>query len=87
MLTSIQTQLLQPARRLRFYSQSVAQAVAVQPTATAKPVHHSYFVRRNKNGNMPVYTDIRMRNKYLTLIRNVEGNVDVSSPACSIPTR
>ena len=42
-------------------------------------VQHPYFVSRNTRGSLPVYTDIRNSNKYLTLIRNVEGNVDVSA--------
>jgi len=35
-----------------------------------------YFVPRNTRGSLPVYTDIRNSNRYLTLIRNVEGSAD-----------
>ena len=48
------------------------------PTPTLKHVQRAYFVRRNSNGNLPVYTDIRNGGtRYLVLIRNVEGSVDV----------
>ncbi|KAH8107145.1 mitochondrial large subunit ribosomal protein-domain-containing protein [Cristinia sonorae] len=52
----------------------------VRAYSTAPPQHaiiqHPYFVRRNTRGSLPVYTDIRNSNKYFTLIRNVEGDVD-----------
>ncbi|EKM55523.1 uncharacterized protein PHACADRAFT_47657, partial [Phanerochaete carnosa HHB-10118-sp] len=38
-------------------------------------VRHSYFVRRNTRGSIPVYTEIRAQ-KHLVLIRNVEGNTE-----------
>lgn len=83
MLRSIQNQFLLPARRLRWYSQSLAAAgteTASQVTRDAvasnpNTVRYSYFVRRNTRGSIPVYTDIRMQ-KHLVLIRNVEGNTE-----------
>jgi len=85
MLRSIQNQFLLPARRLRYYSQSLAAAgtetasrVAHDVSASntdADTVCHAYFVRRNTRGSIPVYTDNRMQ-KHLTLIRNVEGNTE-----------
>lgn len=68
-----------PARRC--YSQALAAA----PPEQAKVVQHPYFVRRNSQGSVPVYTDVRMHNKYCTLIRNVEGNVEVRSSTVCVP--
>lgn len=43
-----------------------------------------YFVPRNANGNLPVYTDIRNNGtRDLTLIRNVQGEAYVSPPPIS----
>jgi len=37
-----------------------------------------YSVQRNSRGSIPVYTDIRNAGtRYLVLIRNIEGNVNV----------
>lgn len=51
------------------------------PTPSSSPsktVTQSYFVPRNTQGNLPVYTDVRNAGgRYLVLIRNVEGNVAV----------
>ncbi|KAG8779176.1 hypothetical protein FRC20_010220 [Serendipita sp. 405] len=39
-------------------------------------IEYPYFVPRNSNGCVPVYSDFRNnRTRQLTLIRNVEGNV------------
>lgn len=62
------------ARRLPVRLQSTLASAAPTPGA----VRHSYFVPRNSRGSIPVYTDTRMNNKYYTLIRNVQGNADVS---------
>ncbi|TFK62200.1 hypothetical protein BDN72DRAFT_403763 [Pluteus cervinus] len=36
---------------------------------------HPYFVPRNSQGSLPVYTDIRNGGtRYLVLVRNVDGN-------------
>ncbi|GJE90870.1 mitochondrial large subunit ribosomal protein-domain-containing protein [Phanerochaete sordida] len=83
MLRSIQNQFLLPARRLRYYSQSLAAAgteTASQvthdaPVVNPNAVRYSYFVRRNTRGSIPVYTDVRMQ-KHLVLIRNVEGKTE-----------
>ena len=53
--------------------------------AAAQPVRHAYFVPRNSQGSVPVYTDTRMHNKLCTLVRNVEGNVEVRPPASPPP--
>jgi hypothetical protein len=37
-----------------------------------------YFIQRNSRGSVPVYTDVRNAGtRYLVLIRNIEGNVNV----------
>lgn len=77
---------LAPARQARWYSRTLPARAAIQATTTpllheapaSSLAHPPYFVPRNTRGSLPVYTDIRNSNKYLTLIRNVEGNVDVS---------
>ncbi|KAJ4467475.1 mitochondrial large subunit ribosomal protein-domain-containing protein [Lentinula edodes] len=39
-------------------------------------VHQPYFVPRNSNGSLPVYTDIRNGGTRLLLtIRNIDGNI------------
>ncbi|KAI0341844.1 hypothetical protein BDW22DRAFT_1332221 [Trametopsis cervina] len=45
-------------------------------TAKTRAVKYPYFVPRNSQGSIPVYTDYRNHNKVVTLIRNVEGNLD-----------
>ncbi|KAI0797867.1 hypothetical protein C8Q75DRAFT_801779 [Abortiporus biennis] len=60
---------------VRSFSRTIPRGVPAtpqEPQAT-RPV---YFVPRNSRGALPVYTDIRNSNRYLTLIRNVEGSVD-----------
>ena len=40
----------------------------------------SYSIQRNSRGSIPVYTDVRNAgSRHLVLIRNIEGNVNVSS--------
>ncbi|KAI0094000.1 mitochondrial large subunit ribosomal protein-domain-containing protein [Irpex rosettiformis] len=81
------TQRLQPAFRSRCYSQLLAatgtasanaptqiQNTSSTPAATA--VRHPYFVPRNTQGSIPVFTDYRNHNRVFTLVRNVEGNVN-----------
>jgi hypothetical protein len=47
-------------------------------TSSVQP-SHPYFVPRNTRGNLPVYTDVRNGgSRYLVLVRNVDGNVNVS---------
>lgn len=42
-------------------------------------VQYPYFVPRNTRGSLPVYTDVRNAGgRYMVLIRNIEGNADVS---------
>ena len=94
MLRTIQQRAyaLQPSR-LRVWSQSALLLPAVAKTfATvarsddqgsehvqkAQPGRSTpYFVPRNTNGEIPVYTD-QVNTKYMTLIRNVQGDVNVS---------
>lgn len=41
-------------------------------------VHQPYFVPRNSNGSLPVYTDIRNGGtRFLLTIRNIDGNITV----------
>ena len=61
-----------------------AQALAPPPAAVAK---HPFFVPRNSNGNLPVYSDIRNGGtRLLVTIRNVDGNASVCivSLLCSL---
>ncbi|KAF5324484.1 hypothetical protein D9611_004540 [Ephemerocybe angulata] len=59
----------------RFFSQPAAAGAAqslASPPAVAK---YSFFVSRNSNGNLPVYSDIRNGGtRLLVSIRNVDGN-------------
>ena len=82
-----------PAPQARLYSElaSATSSAAVRPapsdplppTTPYHPISQAtvdlpYLVRRNTKGSIPVYTDIRNGGtKYLVLIRNVEGNVNV----------
>lgn len=46
--------------------------------ARHSPPQLPYCVQRNSRGSIPVYTDIRNAGtRYLVLIRNVQGNVNV----------
>ena len=55
-------------------------AVARDASASQLP----YLVHRNSRGSIPVYTDVRNAGtRYLVLIRNVEGNVNVRP--CALP--
>ncbi|KIK63633.1 hypothetical protein GYMLUDRAFT_40701 [Collybiopsis luxurians FD-317 M1] len=45
------------------------------PAAIRSPVHYPFFVPRNSNGCLPVYSDIRNgRTRFLLTIRNVNGD-------------
>lgn len=81
-----QTQMLSAAlrRRLLFqparcYAQAAA-AAAASVNAPAPTPRLAYHVPRNTRGSIPVYTD-QVNTKYLTLVRNVEGDAQVSPPA------
>ncbi|EAU88353.1 hypothetical protein CC1G_05119 [Coprinopsis cinerea okayama7 len=51
-----------------------ALASASTPAARQQP---AYFVQRNANGNLPVYTDVRNAgSRILVQIRNVDGSVE-----------
>jgi hypothetical protein len=55
-----------------------AQAATACDHSTPRAVRHPYFIQRNSRGSIPVYTDVRNAGtRYLVLIRNVEGNVNV----------
>lgn len=57
-----------------------AQVAAAPRDTAATVVRHPYFIQRNSRGSIPVYTDVRNAGgRYLVLIRNVEGNVNVSA--------
>lgn len=82
MLKSLNTLPMRSA--VRSFSRTIPRGVPAtpqEPQAT-RPV---YFVPRNSRGALPVYTDIRNSNRYLTLIRNVEGSVDVRFYPSHIP--
>lgn len=57
---------------------AVDEAPVVAAPTLAPQVRHPYFVSRTANNNLPVYTDIRNgRTRHLTIIRRIEGDVDV----------
>jgi len=76
-------QLPHPCRAF-LHSSVVADATTAVPAIeTSKP---PYFIQRNSRGSIPVYTDIRNAGtRYLVLIRNVEGNVNVCPSSLSFP--
>lgn len=64
----------------RFFSQAaLATDTAAQALKTpAGAIKYPFFVPRNSNGNLPVYTDIRNGGtRILVSIRNVDGNASV----------
>lgn len=80
-----------PVRSSRYYSQQAVVGTregASNPTQqlhSPKLVRYPYYVPRNTRGSLPVYSDIRNNGtRVLVLIRNVEGNVEVSSMIDSI---
>lgn len=80
MLTKAFQHLLGPLRGSRFYSVTTTREVL--PTAGQQPatklVRYPYYVPRNTQGSLPVYSDIRNNGTRIqVLIRNVEGNVEV----------
>ena len=57
-----------------FAHSSVSRGAPSTPSAPQLP----YFISRNSRGSIPVYTDVRNAGtRYLVLIRNIEGNVNV----------
>jgi len=45
---------------------------------SASVEQYPYFIPRNTQGNLPVYTDVRNGgSRYLVLIRNIDGNANV----------
>ena len=51
------------------------QTSAVLPSTPQKP---AYFVPRNSQGNLPVYTDVRNNGaRYFVLVRNIDGSAEV----------
>lgn len=82
--------LLRPIQGLRNYSEQIAVATRdgssnpAQQVPRPKLVQYPYYVPRNARGSLPVYSDIRNNGtRVLVLIRNVEGNVEVSAQAIS----
>jgi len=62
---------LRPSLSVRYFSH----AAPVRMPSLAQ----SYFVPRNANGNLPVYSDIRNNGtRYLVLIRGVDGKAQVN---------
>lgn len=57
---------LRPSLSVRYFSHAAPVRMPLLP--------QSYFVPRNANGNLPVYSDIRNNGtRYLVLIRGVDG--------------
>ena len=64
---------IQQIPRARSFAHS-SDVAAADPAPSQLP----YFIQRNSKGSIPVYTDIRNAGtRYLVLVRNVEGNVNV----------
>lgn len=62
----------------------------VDATASQKKtaIQYPYFVPRNSNGAVPVYSDFKnQKSRNLTLIRNIEGNVNVRTTLSWLETR
>ncbi|KAF9228656.1 hypothetical protein BS17DRAFT_772333 [Gyrodon lividus] len=84
MITTHMKHIIPSARNPRLYSQTINISQHALPppshgptTNSAPAVRHSYFVRRNSRGSLPVYTDIRNGGtRYHVQIRNVEGRID-----------
>ena len=52
------------------------------------PQKPAYFVPRNSQGNLPVYTDVRNNGaRNFVLVRNIDGSaeVDNAAPLCRSP--
>ena len=72
-----QSPLLLPAVAKTFASVARSEARGSEHTQEAQPGRkRPYYVPRNTNGAIPVYTD-QVNTKYMTLIRNVQGDVKV----------
>ncbi|KAF9001916.1 mitochondrial large subunit ribosomal protein-domain-containing protein [Cyathus striatus] len=68
---------LKPARASCFSSQVVQIGASSQPVSSGG-IRYPYFIPRNSNGNLPVYSDIRNSGTRLqVLIRNVDGNANL----------
>lgn len=64
--------------RGRCYSQA-ATAASQFSSDVEKAVECPYYIPRNSRGSLPVYTDIRNGgSRHLVLIKNVQGNTNVS---------
>jgi len=62
-------------RLARANTRCLSQTSAVLPSTLQKP---AYFVPRNSQGNLPVYTDIRNNGgRYFVLVRNIDGNAEI----------
>ena len=60
-----------PSLSVRYFSHAAPVRMPLLP--------QSYFVPRNANGNLPVYSDIRNNGtRYLVLIRGVDGKAQVN---------
>jgi len=86
MLSALRTRIVSQLPRTlpsRSYTEAAPVKTTSSPESFSSPVpppkhtkKYPYLVPRNKNGNLPVYSDVRNAGgRYLVLIRNVEGNV------------
>lgn len=74
--------------KLPFISTNTSQSIKGHDTPKPQlSVQYPYFVRRTKNGNLPVYSDTK-GNGYLDLvhIRRVEGDIHVGYPLSPLLT-
>ncbi|KZP23612.1 hypothetical protein FIBSPDRAFT_858160 [Athelia psychrophila] len=66
-----------PATRFYSVAQEVSSTGPQLHQPASKLVRYPYYVPRNSQGSLPVYSDIRNNGtRILVLIRNVEGNVE-----------
>lgn len=62
-------------RLARANTRYLSQTSATLPSTPPKP---AYFVPRNSQGNLPVYTDVGNNGgRYFVLVRNIDGNAEV----------
>ncbi|KAF8797876.1 hypothetical protein BYT27DRAFT_6906483 [Phlegmacium glaucopus] len=64
-------------RLARASTRCLSQTSATLPSTPQKQ-KPAYFVPRNSQGNLPVYTDVRNNGgRYFVLIRNIDGNAEI----------
>lgn len=77
--SALAPQALRSTRLFAHVAETPGSLKAVSPPIQPAVTHYPYYVPRNTNGNLPVYTDIRNGGtRYMVMIRNVDGDANVS---------